>query len=162
MDRLWVVKIDFEPFGRPRFAPLTGVGYLVSISRCSVYKCPYCRWIFKITWGPSNSLLGAGERACWHCKQVFWDDSNEWPEMSNEDRRLFLVPITIAGFIGAFALVPALMVWMAFFLKRPIDFQYGLFFTILGLPLGLWFGFRALQVFRSVQRYNQRGSRSAT
>jgi hypothetical protein len=77
--------------------------------------------------------------------------------MSSEDRRLFLVPITVAGLIGALVLIPTLILWMSFFLKQPIHFQYGLFFTILGLPLGLWFGFRALRIIESVRRYNARG-----
>ena len=156
MDRLWALKRDFDPFGRLFFG-FSAVGFLLRITRCSVYRCPYCRWIFKITWGPSNALLGRGERPCWHCKKVFWDGSNEWPEMSSEDRRLFLVPITIAGLIGAFVLIPALILWMSLFLKQPIHFQYGLFSTILGLPLGLWFGFRALRINESVRRYNARG-----
>jgi hypothetical protein len=160
MDRLWALKKEFDPFGW--VIPGIGAIGILPIFRCTFRQCPYCLWPFKITWGQSNSLLGAGERACWHCKQVLWDGSNEWPEMSSEDRRLFLMPITVAGLIGAFLLIPALMVWMAFLLKQPIDFHYGLSFLILGLPLGLWFGFRGFQVVRSIQRYNQRGSKSAT
>ncbi len=154
MDRLWAIKQDLDPF-RIKFVLFWWD--LLALLRCTIFRCPYCRWIFKVTWGPSNSLLGAGDRACWHCKEVFWDGSNEWPEMSGEDQRLFLVPITIAGLIGGFLLIPALMLWMSFFLGQPIHFRYGLFFTILGLPLGLWFGFRILQIMRSIRRYNARG-----
>ena len=155
MDRLWALKKEFDPFG----GVIPGIGAIgiLPIFRCTFYRCPYCRWPFKVAWGPSNSLLGAGERSCWHCKQFFWDGSNEWQEMSSEDRRLFLVPITVAGLIGALVLIPTLILWMSFFLKQPIHFQYGLFFTILGLPLGLWFGFRALRIIESVRRYNARG-----
>ena len=77
--------------------------------------------------------------------------------MSGEEQRLFLVPITVAGLIGALLLIPGLMFWTAFVLKQPGRFRYGLFFTILGIPLGLWFGFRVLQIMRSVHRYNARG-----
>jgi hypothetical protein len=159
MDRLWALKKEFGPF-RGAIPGIGAIGIL-PIFRCTFYRCPYCRWPFKITWGPSNSLLGPGERVCWHCSDVFWDGSNEWPEMSSEEQRLFLVPITVAGLIGAFVLIPALMIWTSFFLKQPSRFQYGLFFTIFALPLGLWFGSRALQVFHSVQRYNRRGSKGS-
>jgi hypothetical protein len=156
MDRLWALKKDFDPFGR--LIPGIGAIGVLPIARCTYYRCPYCRWIFKVTWGLSNSLLGSGERACWHCKQAFWDGSNEWPEMSSDDRRLFLVPITIAGLIGAFVLIPALIVWMSFFLKQWLHFQYRLFSLYLGIPLGIWFSFRALQINRSIRRYNDRGN----
>lgn len=149
MDRLWALKNDY---GLP-------AGRIFSLLRCTAYRCPYCNYAFKVTWGPSNSLLGSGGRACWHCKQVFWDGSNEWPEMSSEDRHLFLVPITIAGIIAGFILILALVMWTKFFLMTPVHFRYRLFFLALGLPIGLWFGFRALQVNRSIRRYNERGGK---
>ncbi|SRR5713226_199709 len=155
MDRLWAIKQDVDPF-RVRFF-LFYWDYL-AILRCTIFRCPYCRWIFKVTWGPNNSLLGTGGRTCWHCRQVFWDGSNEWPEMSGEEQRLFLMPITIAGLLGALVLIPALFVWMSFFIKSHIYFRYGLFFEILGLPIALWFGFRVFQITRSIRRYNARGN----
>ncbi len=158
MDRLWAIKQDIDPF-RVRF--FLFYWDWLALLRCTILRCPYCRWIFKITWGPNNSLLGSGERACWHCRQVFWDGSNEWPEMDGEEQRLFLAPITIAGLIGAFLLIPGLILWTSFVVKQPGRFRYGVFFTILGTPLGLWFGFRVLQIMRSVRRYNARGNPGA-
>jgi hypothetical protein len=156
MDRLWALKSEFDPFGRVFFG-FSAVGFLLRITRCSVYRCPYCRWIFKITWGPSNSLLGTGERACWHCKKTFWDGSQEWPEMSGDDQRLFLLPITVVGFLGAFVLILALTLWTSIFLKMSVHFRYSLFFIIFGVPVLLWFGIRGWQVNRSIDRYNDRG-----
>jgi hypothetical protein len=150
MDRLRALEKDYDPGGGR-------VATLISIFRCTVYRCPYCRWIFKVTWGPSNALLGGGERPCWHCKRVFWDGSNEWPEMSGDNQRHFLFPITIVGFIGAFVLIPVLTLWTSFFAKMPVRLEYGLSFLVFGIPLALWFGIRALQINRSIRRYNDRG-----
>ena len=159
MDRLSALKKEFDPF-RWVIPGITAAGIL-PIFRSTFYECPYCHWVFKVTWGPSNSLLGPGERTCWHCKQVYWDGSSEWPEMSSEDRQLFLVPITIAGLIGASVLIPALMLWMSILLKVRISFD-ATFFAIFGVPLGFWFGLRTLQILRSIRRYNQRGSERAS
>jgi len=76
--------------------------------------------------------------------------------MSGQERQLFLLPITIAGILGAFLLLSGLTIWMSFFLKKPIGFGDAIFSAILGLPLGLWFGLRFLQIIRSAQRYNAR------
>jgi hypothetical protein len=156
MDRRWALKKDFDPFGR-FFYGISAIGFLLRITRCTIYSCPYCRWPFKITWGPSNSLLGSGDRVCWHCKQVFWDGSDEWPEMSGEEQRLFLLPITILGILGASVLIPAVVIWTSFFSRIQIDFEYSVFLLIFASPLTLWFGFRGWQINRSIRRYNDRG-----
>jgi len=154
MDRLWALKTDYEPFRRLMVPPAW-----FHLFRCTSYRCPYCHWIFKITWGPSNSLLGTGERVCCHCKTLFWDGSQEWPEMSGDDQRLFLLPITVVGFVGAFILILALPLWTSFFLKRPTRFRYDLFFMVFGIPMLLWFAIRGWQVNRSIHRYNDRVKR---
>jgi hypothetical protein len=155
-DRLWALKTDVDPFRRVFFG-ISAIGVLLRITRCTLYRCPYCRWIFKATWGPTNSLLGSGDRICWHCRKTFRDSSNEWPEMSGEDQRLFLLPITIMGFIGAFALIAALVLWTSLSSKNPTHFEYRLFSLIFGVPLSFWFGFRGWQIVRSIHRYNDRG-----
>ena len=160
MDRLWALKKEFDPFGWV-IPGIGGIGIL-PIFRCTFYRCPYCRWPFEVAWGPSNSLLGAGERSCWHCKEVFWDGSNEWPEMSGKDRQLFLVPITVAGFLGAFVLIGTLVVYSSFVFKTSVDFPYRALFLVFGSPLLFWFGFRALQINRSIRRYNARGKTRPT
>jgi hypothetical protein len=151
MDRLWALKNDLDPLGG-RFP-----GFPLSIVRSTVYRCPYCRWVFKVTWGPSNTLLGTGERTCWHCRMIFRDGSSEWPEMNNSDRQRFVLPITITGFLGSFLLILGLMLWASLVLKDSGNFEYRLFFYIFGIPLVLWFSFRAWQIHRSVHRYNSRG-----
>jgi hypothetical protein len=159
MDRLWALKKDFDPLGR-LFYGFSAIGFLLRITRCTIYRCPYCRWPFKITWGPSNTLLGSGDRVCWHCRQVFWDASNEWPEMSSEDRYSFLVPITVAGYLAAVLLIGGLLVYDRWYFKHSttrVDPTVG---AVLLLPLLVWFVFRSVQVIRSVHRYNERGKTS--
>jgi hypothetical protein len=73
MDRLWVIKKDYDPFT----AKVLLGNALFAVIRGTAYRCPYCRRIFKITWGLSNSMLGPGQRACWHCGEIFWDGSQE-------------------------------------------------------------------------------------
>jgi hypothetical protein len=155
MDRLWALKKDFDPFGRI-FLGFSGAGFLFRVTRCTVYRCPYCRWIFKMTWGPSNSLLGQGERSCWHCKQVFWDGSNEWPEMSSGDHQLFLLQISVAGYIAGFLVVVGLYSYLLITTKKAAGWQELIFFLEFALPIVLWFCFRGVQVIRSVHRYNNR------
>jgi hypothetical protein len=157
MDRLWALKHDFDPFRW--LLPLNGVGFLLRITRSTVYRCPYCRWIFKLTWGPSNSLLGSGERTCWHCKRVFWDGSNEWPEMSDEERRLFALPISVAGYLGGFLVLLAAYIGAVAYDKQPVKRQDLILLGIFSFPLIMWIIFRLTQVLRSTRRYNARGVR---
>ena len=152
MDRLWAVKRDYDPFGSRILLPS-----LLYDFRCTTFTCPYCRWLFKITWGPFNSLLGCGERSCWHCRQLFWDGSNEWPEMSSEDRRLFLLPISIAGYLGALLVVSGLSFY-GVLRKQPVKSPDFDILAILASPLVVWLVFRTLQVSRSIHRYNVRGT----
>jgi hypothetical protein len=146
MDQLWALKRNFELV---RFG-----SWLFRVIRCTTYRCPYCNWVFKVTWGPSNSLLGRGSRKCWHCDQTFWDGSNEWPEMNSGQRRLFLLPITIVGYIGAFLVIFGLVVWTSVSSEDKVLFDYRLFFLIFILPLVGWFTFRSWQINRSIRRYN--------
>jgi hypothetical protein len=154
MDRLWALKKDHDPFP----ARVLLRANLFAIIRCTSYRCPYCRWPFKITWGPVNSLLGSGERACWHCRQSFWDGSQEWPEMSGEDRMRFFLPISVAGFIGAFLVVGGIYIYSRLANGKSADVGSVIFFTAFFLPIACWIVFRLTQIIRSVRRYNRRGS----
>jgi hypothetical protein len=150
MDRLWALRNDYGPWLH---------GSLFTTIRWTAFRCPYCRWPFKVTWGPSNSLLGSGERTCWRCKQTFWDSSREWPEMTGRERYSFLVPITVAGYLGAFLLLVGIDVYALLILKATFV-NYGdlIFLIVLSFPLACWFLFRFAQVIRSIGRYNDRGS----
>jgi hypothetical protein len=152
MDRLRALENDYGLLGG---RGLRGIN-MWAVLRCTVYRCPYCRWIFKLTWGPFNSLLGTGERACWHCKQVFWDSSNEWPDMSSEDQQLFLLPITVAGYIAGFLVVVGLYSCVLIAAKKHASWHELIFLLEFALPIVLWFCFRGVQVIRSVHRYNNR------
>jgi hypothetical protein len=161
MDRLWALKKDFDPFGR-LFYGFSAIGFLLRITRCTIYSCPYCRWPCKIAWGPSNTLLGSGDRVCWHCRQAFWDGSNEWPEMSSQDRYSFLVPITVAGYLAAVLLIGGLLVYDHWYLRNTAIRVDPTVAVVLLLPLPVWFVFRSAQVIRSVHRYNDRGKTSTS
>jgi hypothetical protein len=151
MDRQWILKRDFDPI-------LIGNSFLRAI-RCTVYRCPCCKWICKLTWEPSSSFLGPGSRKCWHCDQIFWDGSNEWAEMTAKQQRLVLMPITIIGYLGAFLVILGLVVWESISTRENNLFDYMLFFSVFAPPLLIWFGIRARQLNRSIRRYNERGEK---
>jgi hypothetical protein len=157
MDRLRLIVKDYSLLGGSGFRMWWTIW---SIFRCTVYRCPYCRWVFKVTWGPFNSLLGTGERACSRCKQVFWDSSSEWPEMSSDERFSFLVPITVAGYLGVIIVIGALVVYAHLYFKNATTHVDLIFVVLLVLPIAAWFSFRTIQVMRSIRRYNDRGKTS--
>jgi hypothetical protein len=76
--------------------------------------------------------------------------------MSSEDRQLFLLPITIAGYIAGFLVTAGLYAYMLVATKKPAGRGELLFLTELVLPVALWFCFRGVQVIRSIHRYNNR------
>jgi hypothetical protein len=152
MDRLWALRNDYGPALH---------GSLLTVIRCTVYRCPYCRSIFKVTWGPSNVFLGNGERSCWKCKKIFWDNSNEWPGMTGKERYLFLVPITIAGYLGAFLILVGIDAFTSVYFKKSVNHGDLIFFIAFIVPIAGWFAFRFVQVTRSIRRYNGRGEMHA-
>jgi hypothetical protein len=79
--------------------------------------------------------------------------------MSGKDRRLFLFPITIIGWLRAPLVILELVAWVSSETKEKVPFDYILFFSMFVPPLVIWFGFRAWQISRSVHRYNERGAR---
>jgi hypothetical protein len=155
MDRLWAIKKNFDPF--KWIAGIGPVG-IAALARCTYYGCPYCRWPFKITWGPSNSLLGSGEKVCWHCKQVFCDGSKEWPKMTGDERQHFLLPVSVAGWLAGTFVVMGMLIFV--FWNGPSASVTNVWILgVLSAPLALWFAYRGFQIFRSIRRYNQRGSK---
>src|SRR3974390_336592 len=153
MDQLWAIRKEFDP-SRAWIA-----GSFLNVLRCTAYLCPYCRVPCRVTWGPEAAFLGDGERNWWRCKKKFWDGSMEWPEMSSRDRELFLMPISVAGWIGGTVVMMAIAA-LGFYKDSSFERAFaGLFIVlILLLPLFVWFGYRALQIMRSVRRFNERGS----
>jgi len=110
--------------------------------------------------GTEEQLARSGQRKCWHCRRVFWNGSNEWPEMSREEQELFLFPITIIGYLGAYLVISGLLVLGSFWAERKFLLGGALFLLVMfSPPLLAWFGFRAWQIRRSVRRYNERGAR---
>ena len=160
MDQLWALKKELDPFRWSRFGP--GAGQFLAVLRCTFFRCPYCRWPFKVAWGLSVSLMGEGQRICWHCKRVFWDESLEWPEMTRKEQRLFLFPITVVGYLAAFLVILGLVVWVSAFSKEDPAFDYMMFFCVFLPPLALWFGFRVWQIGQSIHRYNERDMKASS
>jgi hypothetical protein len=76
--------------------------------------------------------------------------------MSSEDQQLFLMPITVAGYIAGYLVVVGLYVFTIIATKKHVSRHELIFFLEFGLPIVLWFCFRGVQVIRSVHRYNSR------
>jgi membrane protease YdiL (CAAX protease family) len=80
----------------------------------------------------------------------------EWPEMSSEGRRLFLLPISIMGYLGAVLLIAGIYIYAYWRLENRMTWSDLIIFLVLVLPLIFWFFYRGVQVIRSSQRYNDR------
>jgi hypothetical protein len=156
MDRLWAIKKDFDPFSA-RFL----INYnVLAIFRCSVYRCPYCRAPFKVIWGLNTTLIGEGERLCWKCHNIFWDGSQEWPEMSSDARMLFFLPISVAGWLAGTLVISGIILYALYRDGRDSIANPWLFVVLL-VPLVLWLAYRSVQLVRSVRRFSMRGSQRA-
>jgi hypothetical protein len=154
MDQLWALKKEFDPFRWSRLGP--GAGKFLSIFRCTFYQCPYRGRPFKVAWDLPTVWWGKGQRACWHCKLVFWDGSCEWPEMRGNDRGLLLFPITIISWLGAFLVILGLIGWESISTRETVSFNYTWFCLIFVPPLPFWFAFRARRINHLIRRYNER------
>ncbi|MGB8473816.1 MAG: hypothetical protein WCE61_07010 [Candidatus Acidiferrum sp.] len=156
MDRLWAIKQDFDPFPA-RFL----INYnVLAIFRCSVYRCPYCRSIFKVIWGLKTALIGEGERTCWKCHNKFSDGSQEWPEMSSDARMLFFLPISVAGWLAGTLIILGIILF-ALYRNGGDSIENLWLLAMLIAPLILWLIYRSVQIARSVRRFNMRGSQKA-
>jgi len=152
MERLTAIRTDFDPFS-PRLGLRANI---FAVLRCRTCRCPRCHWIFKVAWGPSNALLGPGNRTCWHCEDHFSDESLEWPEMKRNESLKFLLPIFVAGFLGCFLVVLGMYLSALVSLPKPVNPGDVIFFAALLLPLAGWFLFRSGQILRSVRHHNRR------
>src|SRR5712692_7770134 len=76
------------------------LNYLWGLLRCTAYKCPHCRHIFRLTWSPEVVGLGPGLRTCSACGQGFDEGSQEWPAMNSTEKWQYLVPTWLSGVIG--------------------------------------------------------------
>lgn len=81
--------------------------------------------------------------------------------MSRDERQRFLLPVIISGDIAGFLLIGVLWAYSRFVVGMPIDLKFSAFFLVSLSPLVFWFSFRAVQVFRSVHRYNARENKPA-
>jgi hypothetical protein len=157
MDQLWAIKRDFDPF-KPTAAGFIGAARFLKVVRCTIYRCSYCATPFEFTWGPQAAFIGSGERNSWRCKKRFYDDSQEWPEMSGKDRQLFLVPISVAGWLGGTIIIGAIAAYVMYLSPSFEQAFAGAFIVvILLIPLLFWFGYCGLHaVGSSVQRFRKR------
>jgi hypothetical protein len=76
--------------------------------------------------------------------------------MSSEDRQLFLVPITVAGYLAALLVIAGLLAYDHWYLKKFANHIHLTVVITLALPILGWFAFRSAQVIRSIRRYNAR------
>lgn len=151
MDRPGAIKQDFDPFP---------AGFLfnynvLAIFRCSVYRCPYCRAVFKVIWGLKTALIGDGGRDCWKCHNEFRDGSQEWPEMSSDERMLFFLPISVAGWFAGTLIISAIILYTLYRNGRDSIGNLWLLAVLL-IPLVLWLIYRSVQIGRSVRRFHLR------
>src|SRR5262245_34907373 len=144
MERLTAIRTDFDPFP-PRLGLRSN---FLAVLHCTIFRCPYCRWIFKITWGPSNTLPGP--------RDPFSDESLEWPEMSNGDRMKFFLPISVAGLSGCFVVVLGMYLITLLSFHKIVNPDDAIFFATFLLPVACWCLFRSVQILCSVRRYNRR------
>ena len=116
------------------------------------FRCPRCAKTYKKSVSPL--FLGPGSRVCGMCGAGFSDGSAEWPQLTPQEQRLFLLPPTILGWLGGIAVC----VIAAFQYARPDDSISlpGFAFVMLFVPtLGPCFLFRAYQVRQSSARYDK-------
>jgi FtsH-binding integral membrane protein len=79
--------------------------------------------------------------------------------MSGKDRQLFLVPISVAGWLGGTIIIGAIAAYVMYLSPSFEQAFAGAFIVvILLIPLLFWFGYRGLQIMRSVRRFSDSGS----
>jgi hypothetical protein len=81
--------------------------------------------------------------------------------MTGKERYLFLVPITIAGYLGAFLILVGIDAFTSVYFKKSVNHGDLIFFIAFIVPIAGWFAFRFVQVTRSIRRYNGRGEMHA-
>jgi hypothetical protein len=94
-----------------------------------------------------NGFAGIANRS-------FGDRSKEWANMNGGERYQFLIPITIASYVGTFLLLLGLDGMTFVHSKRSINYGDLIFFILFSIPGLVWFAFRFVQVIRSGRRYN--------
>ena len=67
----------------------------------------------------------------------------------------FLLPIGAVGYLAALLVIAGLYGYLVLYFNRIGNFDFMLF-LLLSTPLVLWLGARAVQVIRSIRRYNAR------
>ena len=152
MDLLLAIKEE-EPLA-------SSLGAFLPNMLCpTVYRCPHCRSIYKVVFGPGDVFLGEGQRTCSNCKKGFRDRSKEWPVISSFDRFLFLFPMVVGGW-----LLITLVACVLFFYE---DWNLGnipvlwLAAICLVMPLVGWFVSSGYQIRCSVHRFKLRGKTKA-
>ena len=125
----------------------------------TVYRCPNCRFVYKVVLGPGDVFLGEGHRTCSRCQQAFRDRSKEWSEISSIDRILFLVPMVVGGWMIFAFIACVLFSYLGWTLDTtPVVTLIAISFL---MPLIAWFVFRGYQIFRSVRRFSVREKTNA-
>lgn len=149
MTSFQAIRKDWDPFPWSRF------GFV----RWTVYKCPLCRKIFKIAWGPESVLLGPGQRVCNGCGAVFEDGSREWPNLTRGEKQQYLFPVSVIGVFGGLLVVCIVTLLFPFVLPDAggsVNWKVAAAFAIFAVVLfGFWFLSRCLEISRSRGRHRQ-------
>ncbi len=78
--------------------------------------------------------------------------------MSSNDRMRLVLPISVAGFLGAFLVIGGLYAYLLLNEQQNLEPGALIFFAAFAFPIVCWSAFRFVQILRSIRRYNTRGS----
>ena len=121
----------------------------------TMYRCPHCRHVYKLVFGPGDVFLGEGKRNCSMCHKAFRDRSKEWVEIRSLDRFFFVFPGFVCAWILMGTIACILFAWLGWSLGTttmliPVAIAFA-------APLIAWLIFRNAQIVRSLHRSSLRG-----
>ena len=116
----------------------------------TTYRCPHCRHVYKLVFGPGDAFLGEGKRSCSRCRKVFRDRSKESAEVRSLDRCFFVFPGFVCAWILLGIVACVLLAWLGWSLgTTTMLLRVAIAFAA---PLIAWLIFRNAQIVRSLHR----------
>jgi len=113
--------------------------------------CPHCGQHFQTVFDATALRLGSGIRTCDACGKTFSDGSAEWPEMTAQQKRRFLLGDIVwvcLGFVG--------VLMVALFAGVPAFLAFGGVFAFLGAILAVFYSISSVSIAASKLRYRKR------
>ena len=117
-----------------------------------MYRCPHCRHVYRLVFGPGDVFLGEGRRTCASCHKAFRDRSKEWAEVSSLDRFFFLFPGFACIWVLLGIIAGSLLAWLTW--SRETTGVLIPLAIVFAVPPVAWLGFRSWQIQRSMHRWN--------